>query len=184
MDQHIVAATRVLAVLTCVGLVATVPVGGGAMFGRALLVVAVGLVLLLVTGCVLVMAVRPAAEAGGTTFGAITRPLTLPMRSVVRERTVDVSSFSIKEVSGATVNCDVRGAVRAAAPSRGDMVEVYGKRLRTGAVLVHQFVDRTSGTTLPVRMPVACVTARLASVAVAALWALATLGMAVLLVFG
>jgi hypothetical protein len=174
VDQRIVVLTRVAAALACVGLLGTVPVGGLDLIGHALLVAGGCLALVLVLGCVLWTVVP--------TRG--TNPLTLPMLSAVRDRTVDVSSLSVKEISGTTVICDVRGAVRGPAPARGDIVEVYGRRTRTGAVLVRQFVDKSSGTTLPVRMPAACVTARLVSAGIAGVWAMAVLAMAWLLISG
>lgn len=174
VDQRFVVLTRVAAALTCLGLLGTVPAGGLDLIGHALLVAGGCVALVLVLGCVL-WTVVPARG---------TNPLTLPMRSAVRDRTVDVSTLSVKEISGATVICDVRGAVRGPAPVRGDVVEVYGRRTRTGAVLVRQFVDRSSGAALPVRLPAACVTARLVSAAIAGVWVLATLAMAWLLILG
>jgi hypothetical protein len=117
-------------------------------------------------------------------FHAIARALALPLRAASSGPTVDVVPLSVKEVSGASTRCDVRGSARGGTPVRGDVVEVYGKRSRRGTVVVRQFVATSDGGTRPVRMPPACAVVRSTSAVIACAWTLAALGLVVLLVVG
>ncbi|MFD9736266.1 hypothetical protein [Umezawaea sp. NPDC059074] len=115
---------------------------------------------------------------------AIGRVLLQPLRAVLRGPAVVVVPLSVKEVSGVSTRCDVRGAVRGGMPVQGDVVEVYGRRVREGTVLVRQFVDTSDGGSKPVRLPTACAVVRVTSAAIACTWTFAAFGITVLLVFG
>lgn len=179
---------RLGALLTGLGLLATLAVGGVSLFGKGVLVAASCLVVLLALGTVLHAAlpehVRKVPKNNSLVFTLLVQMLALPMRAKSRARTVDVRSMSIKEVSGVTVVCDICGSLRGGAPAQGDMVEVYGRHRPTGTVLVRSLVDLTSKTTASVRMPPACVVTRLASTATVGIWAIAILGLAWLLISG
>lgn len=119
-----------------------------------------------------------------STTRKVFRALTLPLRAASNGPTVPVVPLSVKEVSGTSTSCNVRGAVRGGTPVRGDVVEVYGRRTRGGTVVVRQFVDTTSGRTRPVRLPPACAVVRSTAAVIACTWALTALGLVTLLAVG
>ncbi|MEU5692276.1 hypothetical protein [Actinosynnema sp. NPDC020468] len=180
---------RVAAAVTGVLALVTLPVDGMSALARDFAVAAFALPALLVLGVVLhrVTPRPPAVEwdlERVSPARAVLRRLALPLSGAVRGREVDVLEVAVKQVSGAVVDCGIRGAVRPAMPVKGAAVEVYGRRDRSGRVVVRHFVDRTTGAVATVGSPLAATTTRIAMWCAAGVWTAAGAVLVLLLVLG
>ncbi len=118
----------------------------------------------------------PADERSGKWWSLIK-----PLRAAGRVKALNEQVMTVKEVSGAVHECTVRGALKPAPPSRGDVVEVYGKR-RAGGVLVDRLIATDTGEVIKVvgdrRLMKATATA------IAALWTATPVALGTLLALG
>ncbi|WP_447007208.1 hypothetical protein ACRAKI_12360 [Saccharothrix isguenensis] len=168
-------------VLTAGGLVASAPLGGTALLGRAALATAACLVLAAGLGVAL-RATLPADLRRGVP--PVRWSLTLPVRAQIRSLTRDVQVMTVIEVSGAEHRCYARGRFSPALPKLGDMVDVYGRRTRSGPVVIRHLVDSTTGRTTAVRPRRREVATRVTATALAALWTATGVALCALLALG
>jgi hypothetical protein len=142
----------------------------------ALLVLGCGLVLLLALGAVLLVAmpsdVRGQRRDTGSRRGRRRWPVpwTLPLRKAGQSRTVDVFSLSVKEFTGADHLCEVFGRLAPVGPDKGDIVEVYGRRDRSGTVRVRELVTVATGQSARPRSSFSVVATRMAGFGVLGCW--------------
>ncbi len=138
--------------------------------------------------CGAVAVVLPALGAGlRATLPAAARdaetpwwPWVLPLQERARARTADVADLVLKDVTGAEHVCVVTGKLTPAGPDAGTAVEVYGRRDRSGRVVVRQVVVAGTGRVLRPRLPLAGRLTRAAAAATAVVWFAAATGLLVL----
>ncbi|WP_146175105.1 hypothetical protein [Umezawaea tangerina] len=171
VGRRTTALTATAAVLTLCGLVAAPLVGNLALLQRSLLVTALCVVVLVVLG-VLLRTTLPTDDrrlAGGSVLW----PLVLPMRAVVLSRTADLRFLWVKDITGVEHECAVRGRWAPSPPAVGDIVDVYGRRTKSGVILLRHLVSTTTGDTTTGRPPTSCTVARATSIAIIVVWAAA-----------
>jgi hypothetical protein len=169
LSGRIIVANRIASTLAVVAFVGLLARGHP---GDALLVLGCGLVVLLALGAVLLVAMpsdgrRQVRKDGSRRMWS---PWTLPLRKAGQSRTVDVLTLSVKEFTGADHPCEAFGRLAPVGPDKGDVVEVYGRRDRSGTVRVRELVTVASGQSARPRSSFSVVTTRMAGFGVLACW--------------
>ncbi|WP_191258625.1 hypothetical protein [Amycolatopsis oliviviridis] len=179
MSQNFVRSARIGAAFAGLTLVFAIVVG--APLGMVLLVLGGAAILLAVPGVVLrwtLPAEHRAAAGGGAGW-----PWTLPLRKIARSRTVGGLSLLVKDVEGGEHRCVAQGEWAPAAPASGVVVEVYGRRDKTGDVRVRRLAEVDTGDVVTPRLPGGARLGRAAGFLAVALWggaALALLALSIL----
>ncbi|WHT17550.1 hypothetical protein N8J89_31135 [Crossiella sp. CA-258035] len=168
-------------VLTAGGLLAAAPLGGAVLLARAAAATAACLVLAIGLG----VALRAALPAEIRRDVPPARwSLTLPVRAEIRKFTREVQVMTLKELSGAEHRCSAPGWFSPTPPKRGDIVDVYGRRTRSGTVIVRHLVATATGQTMVVRLRLREVSTQVTTMALAALWTVTGVALCALLVLG
>jgi hypothetical protein len=120
---------------------------------------------------------RPGSPGKGAVAGLV-KVLTAPLRwSVGAGREVPVVRFRLVTVAGETLDCEMLGELTSHL-RKGDIVEVYGRRLRDGTIRATRLINKATGEIVRNRVEVAFQLARAANLVAAALF---TAGAVVLL---
>lgn len=122
--------------------------------------------------------------AAGAARG-LTRIVVAPMRagsSLQRELSTEVRRFRVTEVSGRHVDCELVGELAGASPQQGDIVDIFGRMTRRGAVRVRAVFVTSNQSRITARPHFGFVVARIANVAAVMLSIACVIGVAYLLV--
>ncbi len=174
LGQSLVWASRIGAALTAAAL--AVAVLAHASLGPLLVVCGAAAVVLALLGAGL----RTTLPADARETGKPWWSWVLPLRERARSRTVDVSDLVLKDVTGTEHVCVVTGKLIPGAPATGTVVEAYGRRDRSGRVVVRQLVDTGTGRVLRPRLPASGRLTRILAVATAVVWTAAATAVFVL----
>jgi hypothetical protein len=164
LSRTFVWASRIGAVLTAAAL--AVAALAHAPLGPSLAVCCIAAAVLPLLGAGLRTTLPAAARATGKPWW----PWVLPLQERARSHTADSSDLALKDVTGAEHVCVVAGKLTPTTPEMGTVVEAYGRRDRTGRVVVRQLVITGTGQVLRPRLPVSGRLTRVVAAATAAVW--------------
>lgn len=164
VDRSFVWASRIGAALTAAALVLAVL--AHASLGPLLVACGAAAAVLPLVGAGLRSTLPRSAREPGTPWWL----WVLPLQERVRSRTVDVADLVLKDVTGTEHVCVVAGNLGPGAPGTGTAVEAYGRRDRSGRVIVRQLVVADTGRILRPRRPASGRLTRVFAAAAAAAW--------------